>query len=255
MNLKFDVELAKNYKSNSQIARVLTESWVKNNIYCPNCGGVPLEEYENNRPVADFHCVSCIEEFELKSKKGQFSKKIVDGAYSTMIKRVNSENNPNFFFLTYNATNWSVNNFIIIPKYFFTPDIIEKRNPLSPNAKRAGWIGCNINLTKIPAIGKIFFIKDTSIIKKKTVLDNWNKTAFLKNSSKISKGWTLDILNCIDKIISTEFKLSDIYQFEKKLSFKYPNNNHIKDKIRQQLQILRDKGVIEFKSRGIYKKL
>ena len=29
---------------------------------------------------------------------------------------------------------------------------------------------------------------------------------------------------------------------------------HIKDKIRQQLQIIRDRGVIEFVSRGIYKK-
>ncbi|MBL7991777.1 MAG: restriction endonuclease, partial [Candidatus Kapabacteria bacterium] len=31
-------------------------------------------------------------------------------------------------------------------------------------------------------------------------------------------------------------------------------NNFIKDKIRQQLQVLRDKGIIEFVSRGIYQK-
>jgi type II restriction enzyme len=32
-----------------------------------------------------------------------------------------------------------VNNFFVIPKYFFIPEIIEKRKPLSETAKRAGW--------------------------------------------------------------------------------------------------------------------
>ena len=38
MNLNFNIDLAEGYKSNSQIARVLTENWVKENSYCPNCG-------------------------------------------------------------------------------------------------------------------------------------------------------------------------------------------------------------------------
>ena len=36
---------------------------------------------------------------------------------------------------------------------------------------------------------------------------------------------------------------------------KYTNNNFIKDKIRQQLQVLRDQGIIEFNGRGNYKKI
>lgn len=255
MNLQFDIVLAKNYKNNSQIARVLTESWVQENIYCPNCGEVPLNEYENNKPVADFYCASCAEDFELKSKNGSFSSKIIDGAYSTMIERVTSENNPNFFFLTYNKIDWSVNDFAIIPKYFFTPDIIEKRKPLSESAKRAGWVGCNINLTKIPDIGKIFLVKNASVFERDAVLESWRKTLFLKDSTSELKSWTLDILNCIDKIKFNEFKLSDVYKFETELSLKHPDNNHVKDKIRQQLQILRDKGVITFISSGVYRKL
>ena len=54
MNLNFNIKLAQGYKNNSQIARVLTEHWVKENSYCPCCGNLPLYEYENNRPVADF---------------------------------------------------------------------------------------------------------------------------------------------------------------------------------------------------------
>ena len=52
MNLNFNVKLAEGYLSNSQIARVLTENWVKENSYCPCCGENPITEYENNRPVA-----------------------------------------------------------------------------------------------------------------------------------------------------------------------------------------------------------
>ena len=172
-----------------------------------------------------------------------------------MIERVTSENNPNFFFLTYNKIDWSVNDFAIIPKYFFTPDIIEKRKPLSESAKRAGWVGCNINLTKIPDIGKIFLVKNASVFERDAVLESWRKTLFLKDSTSELKSWTLDILNCIDKIKFNEFKLSDVYKFETELSLKHPDNNHVKDKIRQQLQILRDKGVITFISSGVYRKL
>ncbi|WP_018676257.1 DpnI domain-containing protein [Riemerella columbina] len=110
MDLRFDIELSKKYKSKSQIVRVLTENWVLNNSYCPSCGNSFLTEFENNRPVADFFCKNCREEFELKSKKGKFPKIITDGAYETMISRVNSQNNPNFFFITY-TKDWSVNNF------------------------------------------------------------------------------------------------------------------------------------------------
>jgi type II restriction enzyme len=103
MNLNFNKELAIGYNSNSQIARVLTESWVKINSYCPSCGEKPLSDFENNRPVADFYCIKCSEEFELKSKSGKFSSTITDGAYDSMLKRITSDTNPNFFFLTYNT--------------------------------------------------------------------------------------------------------------------------------------------------------
>jgi type II restriction enzyme len=256
MNLNFDINLAKNYTSNSQIARVLTENWVVTNTYCPSCGNPKLSEFKNNKPVADFYCPKCSEEYELKSKEGnKVGDKIVDGAYSTMIERINSENNPNFFFLNYTKKNLLVNNFLIIPKHFFVPEIIEKRKPLSQSAKRAGWTGCNIDISKVPESGKIFLIKNSAIIGQEIVHQKWHSTDFLKSSSLESRGWLLDIMNCLDKIKNDKFSLNEIYAFESYLKTKYPNNNHIKDKIRQQLQFLRDKGVLEFSGRGTYKKI
>ncbi len=253
MNLNFDISLANGYKSKSQIARVLTENWVTRQVYCPCCGSLPLYDFENNRPVADFYCENCKEEFELKSKNGKIGKVIVDGAYSTMIERINSDNNPNLFFLTY-TKQWAVSNFLIIPKHFFTADIIIKRPPLADTAKRAGWIGCNINLAKVADIGKVFLVREGQVVNKEIVQDSFNKTAFLRNTNLKARGWLLDVMNCIDQVDEDTFTLDEIYKFEKILRTKYPSNNFVKDKIRQQLQILRDKGVISFMGRGVYKK-
>lgn len=253
MNLSFNTNLADGYTSNSQIARLLTENWVLNNSYCPSCGDLPLNEFENNRPVADFYCKKCSEEFELKSKSGKLSKVITDGAYSSMLERINSNNNPNFFFLTY-TKQWTVNDFLIIPKQFFTPDIIIKRPPLSETARRAGWIGCNIDISKVADAGKVFIVKNSKTVNRDIVKDSFSKTIFLRNTSVKSKGWVLDILKCVDSIQKTSFSLNDIYKFEPELKLKYPNNNFIKEKIRQQLQLLRDEGLIEFDGRGNYKK-
>lgn len=253
MRIDFDIRIAEIYKSTSQKIRVLTEDWVDKEVFCPACG-TNISNYENNRPVADFYCPNCGEEYELKSKKDSIGKKIVDGAYRTMIERLNSSDNPNFFFLNYDPIKFEVLNFIVIPKHFFTPEIIEKRKPLSSTAKRAGWVGCNILLQDIPESGKIFYIKNGKPENKEIIVSNWQKTLFLRETrNQELKGWILDVMKCIDKLDKKEFNLQEVYQFEEYLQNKHPNNQHVKDKIRQQLQFLRDKGYLEFLDRGKYK--
>lgn len=254
MNLNLDTSIVDKYHGQSQIIRIITESWVKLNSFCPNCGNSVLNSFENNRPVADFYCFSCKQEYELKSKNGNLGDKIVDGAYESMISRIESENNPNFFFLIYDKNKWVVSDFLIIPNYYFVSDIIEKRKPLSLAARRAGWTGCNILLNRIPANGRIFLIKNSLIAEKERVISQWKQTEFLKNFNLKSRGWLIDILVCIEAIPKKQFSLDEVYKFEDKLKLRHPNNNFIRDKIRQQLQVLRDKGVIDFVSRGVYRK-
>ena len=253
MNLHFNQNLAKNYKSLSQIIRVLSEDWVAKQSYCPNCDAEPLAEFTNNKPVADFYCANCNEQYELKSKQAKLSNIINDGAYDTMIERISSDNNPNFFFLTY-SQEYSVNNFLIIPKHFFKPDMIVKRKPLSVTAKRAGWVGCNIDLRQVPESGKVFLVKNQQVIPRDNVTEQFQKTLFLRKQSTTSRGWTLDVWQCIDRL-DTNFSLNQVYVYADELQRKHPENNHIKDKIRQQLQVLRDRGIIEFTGRGCYCKL
>lgn len=251
MELTLDKNLAINYTSQSQIARILTESWVRKEIFCPNCGD-KVESYKSNKPVADFYCKKCSEDFELKSKKGKIGKKIPAGAYFKMIERLNSKQRPHFFFMGYLAT-LLVNDFFVIPKYFFIPEIIEKRKALAESAKRAGWIGANILFFKIPTSGKIFYIENGKEISKKEVLKKWQKTAFLKKVKKPElKGWILDTMNCIEALNKKEFSLTEIYKFEDNLEKIHPKNKNIKAKIRQQLQFLRDKGYLKFIEPGRY---
>lgn len=254
MQIIFDKKLADQYTSASQKIRVLTESWVDNSIYCPNCGHLEIDRYPNNKPVADFYCTNCKEDYELKSKKDTVGIKIVDGAYNTMIERLQSSNNPNFFLLNYNLLDYSIKNFFVIPKHFFVPEIIEKRKPLAATVRRAGWIGCNILLQSIPQTGKIFYVRDGQVEPKERVLSEWKKNLFLREEKEIAaKGWLLDVMRSVEKIGKHEFALDDVYASEKELSTLHPENNHIKDKIRQQLQVLRDKGYLEFTTRGQYR--
>ena len=118
MNLTMDDKAAENYKSNSQKIRVITEQWVSNNLFCPYCGKEKITHFENNRPVADFYCPDCAEEYELKSKNGTIENKVNDGAYDTMIKRIESINNPNFFFMNYNKQDLHVKDFLMVPRSF-----------------------------------------------------------------------------------------------------------------------------------------
>jgi type II restriction enzyme len=255
MLLELDRALAEQYKSPSQQVRVLTEGWVKKQAYCPNCGKMYLERYSNNQPVADFFCSGCNEDYELKSQKNAFGSKINDGAYKTMLERLAGIQNPNFFLLNYELKTFQVLNFLVIPKHFFRRDIIEKRKPLSDNARRAGWTGCNILIHRIPQLGRIFLVKDRQIESKNKVQEIWHKTLFLRQKKEEDRGWYLDIRNCVDTLKEKEFTLSDVYAFEESLQKKHSQNHHIKPKIRQQLQDLRDNGILEFLGGGRYKKL
>ena len=52
-----------------------------------------------------------------------------------------------------------------------------------------------------------------------------------------------------------EFTLAQVYLFARELARLHPANRHVEDKIRQQLQRLRDMGFLEFQGRGRYEVL
>ncbi len=255
MVLQFNAALIENYHSSTQIARILTENWVNENMYCPRCGRPHLQQFKNNRPVADFFCPDCGSEYELKSKNGKLGHSISDGAYETMIQRINSNNNPDFFFMSYSKKELCVTDLFVIPKHFFWAGIIEKRKPLAPTARRAGWIGCNILIDQIPAQGRIPIVIDGLSYDKNVVVNQLRISNSLETNNVRERGWLFDVLNCINSIPKSIFSLQDVYGFEKVLASKHPGNNNVLPKIRQQLQVLRDMNILVFLGKGQYRKV
>lgn len=241
------------YKSPQQRIKNMTEWWAGEHIYSPCCG-MPIIHHINNTPASDFYCQNCQENYELKAwKTEKFSNTVLDGWYKTMVEKVESSTNPNYFVLQYNKQ-FHILNYIAIPKYFVRKeDIIPRKNWLRT---RPNYIMCSISMRGIPESWKIYLIKDGSFLDKKEILRTWEKTVFLWENKDIeAKGWILDIMKCIDTLWKQEFTLDEMYAFEPILKQKYQNNNFIKDKMRQQLQVLRDKGYVEFKERGKYRVL
>lgn len=241
------------YESASQNARVLTEGWMRRWAFCPACGHEAFSQFANNRPAADFSCPNCAEQYELKSTKGSFGNKVVDGAYDSLCRRLSSDDNPNFAFMNYSTATNAVRNLFVVPKQFVRPEIVEKRKPLAATARRAGWIGCNINIGQIPASGKIFVVRDGLEVDRRIVLEQWRRTLFLRDEKPAARGWLIDVMGCCDAIGKNEFTLEQVYSFEQHLSALYPGNKNVRAKIRQQLQMLRDGGYLEFVGGGKYR--
>lgn len=251
MNLQCDPRLAHSYKSGSQIARVLTEAWCLNNLYCPACPALRIYSTTPNTRGIDFLCTNCRETFQLKSTRTWNKEKIVDAAWTAMIAAVRSDTAPNLFLLNY-ASSWCIENLLLVPRYFFTESTIEKRKPLSSKARRAGWIGCNILLYRIPLEGRIRIVADGSASPRKEVRDNFRRVQVLGKLSPQLRGWTLDVLNVVRGLNTQRFALDDVYQREGALHALHPGNRHVRPKIRQQLQILRDLGFLRFLGSGKY---
>jgi hypothetical protein len=207
----------------------------------------------NNSPVADFFCEGCNDEYELKSLKTIFKNKVLDGSCRTKCERLAASNNPNLFLPNYDLKELTVTNLLVIPKHFFVREIIEQRKPLSATARRAGWIGSNILLNQIPESGKIFIVRGGQPVPKHSVLAKWKRTLFLREQNQEARGWLLDVMKCVEALGKHEFQLDEVYAFEGGLSRLYPGNQNVKPKIRQQLQFLRDRGYLDFVSRGSYR--
>lgn len=247
-------EETERYEAQPHNARVWSEGWVGAQLYCLNCGAERLEKLPNNTPVGDFACRSCSEQYELKSKAGRLAAVVPDGAYKTMIQRLNSQENPSLILLGYDRDRRQVSDLAVIPKHFFVPSLIQERKPLAAGARRAGWIGCNILVDRVPEAGKVVVVKSGVLRSREEVLTEWQRSCFLRNEAAAARGWLIEVLKCIEEIGRPEFGIADVYAFEQRLFQLYPGNAHVREKIRQQLQVLRDNGLVEFLGRGRYRR-
>jgi type II restriction enzyme len=241
------------YKSLSQRARIATEAWAATNLYCANCRSSEVEPAPRNTPVHDFSCPDCRTSYQLKSQSKRLSGRIVDAGYDTMCRAIREDKTPNLWLMHYDIVTWRVSNLLLIPRFAFSFAAVEKRRPLSATARRAGWVGCNILLARIPAEARLSLITGGKPIDPTEVRRKYKRVKPLAAIEPSERGWTLDTLTAIRSLEKESFTLADVYSLEHQLAQLHPANRHIRDKIRQQLQFLRDAGLLDFLARGQYR--
>ena len=192
----------------------------------------------------------CDSTYQLKSQSKPFGTKILDSAYSKMKNAILEDRTPNLFILQYDLAKWTVRTVILIPRFAFTLSSLERRKPLAPTARRAGWVGCNILLDKIPPDARISVVKDGTPLPTTNVRRDYRRLRPLEQLKIEKRGWTLDVLQVVRSLGKSEFSLAEVYLHAVSLSKLHPRNIHVHDKIRQQLQVLRDLGLISFLGRG-----
>lgn len=170
-----------------------------------------------------------------------------------MVREIQENRTPNLLALHYNLDGWKVANLLLIPSFAFPISAIEKRKPLAATARRAGWVGCNILLGAIPKDARIPIIADGVSVPAEQVREQYARIRPLKSLAPEQRGWTLDVLNAVRSLHKREFSLRDVYALDDQLAALRPANRHVRPKIRQQLQVLRDLGLLEFLGSGAYR--
>ncbi len=244
------MDAAKGYKSNSQIARRITEAWVPSNLPCPKCGG-KLEPYADNMRTKDFFCSKCREDYQLKSKTGKFGGRLLGAAYGPTVEAARKGEFPSLLLLSWRKESNAVTGLRVIAGAAISPAAIIPRKPLGPNARRAGWQGCIINLRGIPQSAIVIVVQGGRLTEGSNYLDSLSPLRELRSSQR---HWLTDVLNVVDRL-GTEFLLGDVYAAEDELAKSHPENSNVRPKIRQQLQVLRDLGLLVFEGRGRYRRL
>ena len=241
------------YKSASQRARIATEGWALANLFCPACDSSSVGRSPTNTPAIDFVCPKCRAPFQLKSQVRPLTSRITDAAYGAMLRAIQEDRTPNLFALHYEREEWSVQNLILVPRFAFSVSALEKRKPLSQHARRAGWVGCNIVLANIPPDARIRVVQNRLPISPKEVRRQYKRLRPIAELNIEKRGWTLDVLSAVRSLGREEFSLADIYSCEERLAALHPANRHVRDKIRQQLQVLRDLDLLTFPGGGDYR--
>ena len=252
MNLLFNQADANRLSSGSQRARVMSEAWVEENLYCVCCSADRLRRLGANTKARDFICQECGEVFELKATKSQLANRIVDGAYAAMAERITALQAPNLLLLGYQSPEYTVRDLVVVPKHFLTLDSLLRRRPLGPQARRAGWVGCVIMLDRIPASGRLYLVRNGLPEAQIKAREHWARMLFLRQEAQ-DRSWLIAVLSCVERL-PTEFSLTQVYAFQDELQARFPNNTHVRPKIRQQLQRLRDSHQLVFLGGGRYRR-
>lgn len=236
---------------------MITERWAEETLYLLNCDASWIEAHRPGKQVEDFCCPSCDRRTQLKATRGGHGPTVSNSAYDPKMDAIEANQAPDYAVLGFDPDRWRVTDPYIVPGHFTTPRVVGKRAPSSEDARRSGWAGSNIRLEQIPGAGRIQLVENGDAIDPDVARGKFAETAFLTGGDAEARDWTTAVRDCIDDRSvepGDRFELAVVYGFEDRLAEMYPDTQHIRPKIRQQLQALRDQEVLEFPGGGDYRR-
>jgi len=146
-------KIPSHWKTPSRIYGEACEYWISDNYACPACSVGALEKLTANEKSVDHRCNGCDELFQVKAHKKSFEKRdgtigFIGAEYRTTLSSLEEEKKWNLILVEYDKESSQIKKVGTVFKEDITKDNIIPRKPLSKNARRAGWQGCNFKFNK-----------------------------------------------------------------------------------------------------------
>jgi hypothetical protein len=142
------------------------------------------------------------------------------------LNAIREDRTPNLLLMRHALATWEVRDLLLIPSFMFSESAVIKRPPLAPTARRAGWVGCNLDLHRIAPEARIPIVitrssgrepapspsresresqsrltsAATIIVPPEEVRAKYKRVKPLKDISVTQRGWTLDVLNIVRRL-------------------------------------------------------
>jgi Dam-replacing family protein/DpnI-like restriction endonuclease len=146
--VRIDFAEARQYVSGSQVARVAIEAWAASNVDCWRCKS-PLLLVPPNRKLLDALCQRHGHEVQMKAVAGVAGDRLTAAAYGPMVTRIKSGVLPDYLIVSYDRLRSIVLLAEFVDGATLVADRVMARAPLSTTARRAGWIGATIDLSRL----------------------------------------------------------------------------------------------------------
>lgn len=244
------------FKAPGRIAGVVTEAWAAREMFCPACPSPRLTPTSVNTPVVDLVCPRCSRGFNVKAKKTPFTTQFRNSAYDKKIEAIRARRLPDYALVRYDAPHWRVVDLEILPGHFVTESSVTP-SVLGPHARRAGHKMSNVSLKDLPGDARVAVVRGGQALPPSKVRREYGKFAFLADREASAVGWLADVLREVRSFERERGPMLPLKAFydhaAPRLSASHPENRHVEDKIRQQLQVLVARGVLDRAARGHYR--
>lgn len=251
------------YRHKQQYIKHATEAWFAERVPCPDCGQ-RLARVMTDQPSKDLACIDggCSASIELKARRftrGR-SRKVAGAAFEATATAFKAP--PHLAWLRYvvdeSGLPAQVASLYMTPTNLLHPDLIVPGTVRNINHGRRRYQGCTIDLGLLPQAALVPLVTLGVMRNFAGFQREWRARRALPRIRSITD-WRLDVLHCIDIICAdgrTRFSITDFRPFYFSLQDRHPGNGYVEAKVRQSLQDLRNRSLLEFEDgNGTYRRL